>query len=89
METGQLRYVLEVSNLGIHYYSAVSQDGKIELQVAIHKSGLISKIAFTSVNSNNNRKDISKEEFHKALNQVCSSIDQFLETEISTSASHK
>jgi len=89
METGQLRYVLEVSDLGIHYYSAVSQDGKVELQVALHKSGLISKIAFTSVNNNNNRKEISREEFRKALNQVCSSIDQFLETEINVSTSHK
>jgi hypothetical protein len=81
METRQLRYVLEVSDLGIHYYSAVSQEGKVELQIALHKSGLISKIAFTSVNNNSNRKQISREEFHNALNTVCSSIDQFLETE--------
>jgi hypothetical protein len=81
METRQLRFVLEVSDLGIHYYSAVSQQGKVELQVALHKSGLISKIAFTSVNNNTNRKEISREEFQEALNRVCSSIDQFLETE--------
>jgi hypothetical protein len=81
METRQLRYVLEVSDLGIHYYSAVSQEMKTELQVAVHKSGLISKITLTSLSNNNNRKQITKQEFEEALHSVCKSFDLFLETE--------
>lgn len=81
METKQLKYVLEVSDLGIHYYSAISQEGKVELQVALHKSGLISKISFISINSNNDRKAISKQEFSEALNIVYRSVNEFLKSE--------